>query len=177
MQGNKTLAYEVHALKTHAHEMHAYEMHAYKMHAYKVHAHKMHTYEMHAHETHTREVCAHENFFAVSETLLPLFSGEIKRQERYRTLGYDHYQLGVRCIKVATRIEGGDRGQVQWTCGLDSLNRGAATQGPKTGGLAKELRHVKRLLRCARDSSRLAQDCTATAQGCLLTPQVKTASP
>jgi hypothetical protein len=64
------------------------------------------------------------NFSAVSETLLQLFSGEIKRQERYRTLGYDDYQWGVRCIRAATRFEGGDRGQVQWTCGLGSLNRG-----------------------------------------------------
>ena len=69
---------------------------------------------MHAHETHSREVCAHEMH-------------EIKRQERYRTLGYDDYQWGMRCIRAATRFEGGDRGQVQWTCGLDSLNRGGVS--------------------------------------------------
>jgi hypothetical protein len=55
---------------------------------------------MHAHETHTRETCAHEMhelgrcggfFFAVSETILSLFSGEIKCQERHRTLGCDDY--------------------------------------------------------------------------------------
>jgi hypothetical protein len=91
---------------------------------------------------------------------------------------------GVRCIRAATRIEGGDRGQVQWTCGLDSLNRGAATQGPKTGGPAKELSQTQAPTQACeaaapgalRGSSRLAQDCTATAQGCLLTAQVKTAS-
>jgi hypothetical protein len=26
---------------------------------------------------------------------------------------------------IPTRFEGGDRGQVHWTCGLGSLNRGA----------------------------------------------------
>ena len=102
---------------------------------------------MHAHETHTREICAHEmhEIGRCGET----FSPYRRRSYQYfrcnqapralPKLGYDDYQLGVRCIGVATRIEGSDRGQVQWTCGLDSLNRGAATQGPKTGSPAKEL--------------------------------------
>src|SRR5436305_565980 len=38
--------------------------------------------------------------------------------------GYDDYQWGVRCIRTATRFEGGDRGQIHWTCGLGSPNRG-----------------------------------------------------
>jgi len=30
---------------------------------------------------------------------------------------------------MLTRFEGGDRGQVHWTCGLDSLNRGGRDGG------------------------------------------------
>ena len=32
-------------------------------------------------------------------------------------------------IRAATRFEGGDRGQVHWTCGLGSLNRGGIQRG------------------------------------------------
>jgi hypothetical protein len=43
--------------------------------------------------------------------------------------GEDDYQWRVRYIRAATRFEGGDRGQVHWTCGLGSPNRAARLEG------------------------------------------------
>jgi hypothetical protein len=49
--------------------------------------------------------------------------------------GYARWLVMARSAGLAkpeampTRFEGGDRGQVHWTCGLGSLNRGGATYG------------------------------------------------
>ena len=51
-----------------------------------------------------------------------------------------------------------------------------ATQGPKTGGPAKEVGQTQAPTQACEAAVQVRSGCTATTQGCLLTGQVKTAS-